>query len=129
MERASHVPSVSPRIGTAGSGGLNGAQRLSAASTSSSMLAENHEQTGQGNAFHLPSVVVSPGAGIDGFAVEVETKLLAVALQVLEGRAIMRRALQGRAVRVISGVDLAQTFMEHAHQGEGLGRIGSLVEH
>ena len=93
------------------------------------MLAENHEQTGQVYVFHLPSVVVSPGAGVDGFAVEVETKLLAVALQVLEGRAIMRRALQGRAVRVIGGVDLAQTLMEHAHQGEGLGRIGSLVEH
>ena len=26
-------------------------------------------------------------------------------------------------------MDLAQTLMEHAHQGEGLGRIGSLVEH
>ena len=30
---------------------------------------------------------------------------------------------------MIGGVDLAQTLMEHAHQGEGLGRIGSLVEH
>jgi hypothetical protein len=101
----------------------------STASTSSSILADRPEQTSQGNAFDLPAAVASPGAGIDGLAVEVETRLFAVALQVLEGRAIMRRVLQGRAVRVIGGVDLTQTLMEHAQQGEGIGRIGSLVEH